>query len=1187
VARAGFVHLHTHTQYSLLDGACRIEDLAAKAAKLGMPAVAMTDHGNLFGAVHFHRAVKAAGLRPVIGMEAYVASQSRHDRTGGSGSAHHLLLLARNARGLGNLMKLSSIGYLEGFYYKPRIDKTVLAEHSEGLIALSACLKGEVNALARTGRMEEAARAAREYAELFDGRFYLELMDHGLEPERVANERLIELAQRTGLPLVATNDCHYLDREHAKAHDVLLCIQTNRLREDPRRLRFETDQLYFRSPDEMRSLFGHLPGAIENTVAIAEACEVELEADHLRLPRFPLPDRFETLEAYLQHLAEEGLRARYGDAPAEVRERLAFELDIIRRMGYAGYFLIVRDFIHFARSRGIPVGPGRGSAAGSLVSYVIGITNIDPIKYDLLFERFLNPERVNMPDIDVDISDRGRGEVIRYVVDRYGAENVCQIITFGTMAARAVVRDVGRVLGFSYPEVDRIAKLIPAELKMTLPKALAQTPELRELADNDPRIGELLEIGSVLEGLNRHASTHAAGVVITPTPLNENVPLFRGKEGEVTTQWDMVASESVGLLKIDILGLRTLTVVQDCLELLRHRGVEIDIDALPFDDPETFALVSRGETVGVFQFESAGMVEYLRKLQPERLEDLIAMNALYRPGPLKSGMVDSFIQRKHGREAIAYAHPSLEPVLESTYGTIVYQEQVMQIASRMAGYTLGQADLLRRAMAKKKMKEMEKQRRVFVDGAVAAGASRTTAQQVFALMEQFAEYGFNRSHSAGYAVLAYQTAYLKAHYPIEFMAATLSSEMNDSDRVLSLLNECRRLGIDVLPPDVQHSQEAFSVEGRSIRFALAAIKGVGRSAAGAIAQRRESDGPFRSYYHFCEAMDGGGLNRKTLEALVQAGALDGLGGEREAMIAAVGQALEWAAARRRDRLAGQSSLFGGEAAGGDALLAEPVLPRVPAWEPAEMLRREKEALGFYLTHHPLDPFRALVECLGLCPLDEARELADGTRVEVTGVSVQVRTGTTRRGETMAAITLEDYGGRIEVLVFGDALQACRACLEGEAPLLVSGRIALHERRGVRLFADRIRRLEDLLAGGQIALHLAVHSAEANERAVKVRELIGLLPEGSIPVFLHVDPGRRQGAVVQLRRSVAQVTGDVLERLIAALGVEAVRLVPGREERLDSRRIFGRRGRRVPAPKGPPPAAAGAGAVREAAPAAKP
>ena len=1158
VAHASFVHLHTHSQYSLLDGACRIPDLAAKAVACGMPALALTDHGNLFGAIDFYRTMRDHGVKPILGMEAYLTAQSRHDRgTGARGGLHHLVLLARNAEGYQNLMCLASIGHLEGFYYKPRIDRESLARHSQGLIGLSSCVHGEVSTLLLAGRPEEAEQAARRYAEVFDGRFYLELQDHGLEAERRANPALIELARRTGLPLVATNDCHYMERAHAAAHDVLLCIQTNHMRDDPRRLRFQTDQLFVRTPEEMGELFGQVPEALANTLRIAEACDVEIPFGKLRLPRFPLPEGFASLDDYLKHLAWEGLRLRYPEPGEAIRTRLAFELETIERMGYAGYFLIVRDFIEFARSRGIPVGPGRGSAAGSLVSYSIGITNIDPIKYDLLFERFLNPERVSMPDIDIDFSDRGRPEVIRYVVDRYGAENVCQIITFGTMAARAAVRDVGRVLGMPYPEVDRIAKLIPAELKMTLEKAQAQVPELRELADGDPRVAELISTAKVLEGLTRHASTHAAGIVITPTPLIENVPLFRGKEGEVTTQFDMGACEAIGLLKMDLLGLRTLTVLQDCGTLLTARGIDLDIESIPLDDPVVFALVSRGETVGVFQFESAGMVEYLKKLRPECLEDLIAMNALYRPGPLGSGMVEAYIARKHGSEALRYEHQSLEPILRSTHGVIVYQEQVMQIASTMAGYALGEADLLRRAMAKKKKAVMRDQRRVFVDRAALRDVPRETAERVFDLMGHFAEYGFNRSHSAGYALLAYQTAYLKAHHPIEFIAATLSSEMNDSDRLPVLLAECRRMGIPVRPPDVQASPVGFGVEDGAIRFGLAAIKGLGRTAAEAVVAARQRQGGFRSLLHFCACVEGGALNRKAIEALIQAGSLDGLGPTRAQLMAGLPAALDRAVAQRRDRESGQGSLFVRERPDGEAEDAPLPLPQVEAWDPLETLRREKEALGFYLSRHPLESYRALIAGLATPPITAALTLLDRAAVQAAGTVTQVRRGSTQRGQSMVSFMLEDPDGRVEVLLFGETAQGCQACLEADAPVLVSGRIAARDGRPPRIFGERLRSLLDLRRGTGLSLHLALKGEQSDEGISRVHQMLSACEPGEAPVFLHIDPWSPDGAVVQLRRPGVPLEESMLGALAAMLGEAAVRLLPAETGNLRSRQLFAR------------------------------
>ena len=1154
-----FVHLHVHTQYSLLDGACKVDELAEKAAACSMPALALTDHGNLFGVVPFYRAMQKAGVKPILGMEAYVAPKARHDRARQNGQiAHHLILLAKNLEGYQNLIRLSSIGFLEGFYYKPRIDREALKQHAGGLIGLSACLKGEVNQLARANRLEEAAAAGAFYSELFGGEFYLEVQDHGLKDEYRANERLIELSRKTGLPLVATNDVHYLEASHAKAHDVLVCIQTNHLRDDPRRLRFETDQLYFRTPQEMFELFGHVPEALENTVRIAQQCNVEIEFGKLKLPQFPLPEGFATPDDYLKHLSLEGVRGRYGEVTPATLERLTYELDVIAKMGYAGYFLITRDFIEFAKSRKIPVGPGRGSAAGSLVSYAVGITNIDPIKYNLLFERFLNPDRVSMPDIDVDFSDRGRGEVIRYVVDRYGAENVCQIITFGTMAARAVVRDVGRVLGMTYADVDRIAKMIPAELKMTLAKALKQVPELQQLSDADSQVAELLEIGQVLEGLTRHASTHAAGVVITPSPLTEHVPLYRAREGEVTTQFDMVACESIGLLKMDFLGLRTLTVVQDTLEHLSRRGIEIDIEEIPQDDPAVYDLMSKGETVGVFQFESSGMVEYLKKLRPSCLEDLVAMNALYRPGPLGSGMVDSFIARKHGDEDVAYEHDCLADILKSTHGVMVYQEQVMQIASTMGGYSLGEADLLRRAMGKKKKEVMDEQQRIFLQRAIERSIPKQTAAQVFDQMAYFAGYGFNRSHSAGYAVLAYQTAYLKAHYPVEFMAASLSSELNDTDRLVILLGECRRMELEITPPDVNESSEAFGVEGKKIRFGLGAIKGLGHAAVESLVSARSEAGRFRSIFHLCESVEGQALNKKGLEGLVFAGALDRLGGTRAQLSAAVPLALERAAAVRRDRLRGQSSLFGDD----QGVVKEPTLPAAEEEDPGDVLRREKEALGFYLGHHPLDAFRFLLGQLTTSPAPAVRQQADGTPVQTAGMLTRVRFGTTKRGKPMASFSLEDLSGTLDALVFSEELEQCRPQLVVDAPVLVKGKVSARDGRTPVLFADRVLPLDSLRDGSDLSLHLLVSGEMGDEQLTSLRQILASRGTGGANVFLHVDPGCTGGMIVALRDVRVRAEEELLEKLALLLGPDAVRLAIGRGDQVRSADLFGRPARRT-------------------------
>jgi DNA polymerase III subunit alpha len=1158
VAEQPFVHLHVHTQYSLLDGANKIKDLAAKTKKLGMSALAITDHGNMFGAVDFYRTMSSNGIKPILGFEAYVAPGSRHERSAarpGGGGNHHLILLAKNNAGFQNLCRLSSKGFLEGFYYKPRIDLEILAQHSEGLIGLSSCLAGEVNKLARSGKMDEAEAVAMRYSEILDGNFYLELQHHSLPEDDSACAGLIELAKRTGLPLVATNDAHYLEREHAKAHEILMCIQTNHTLNDPKRMRMRTDELYFRSPAEMWELFGHVPEALENTVKIAEMCDVEMEFGNLRLPEFPLPTGFSSPDEYLEHLTWEGNKRRYGENPSdEVIARVKFELDIIKTMGYAGYFLIVLDFIQYARDHKIPVGPGRGSAAGSIVSYNVGITNIDPIKYNLLFERFLNPERVSMPDIDVDISDRGRGEVIRYVVDRYGQENVCQIITFGTMAARAVVRDVGRVLDFPYVEVDRIAKMVPAELKITLKKALEKSAEFKQLYEADPRVKELIDAGMVLEGLNRHASTHAAGVVITPTALIENVPLFRGKEGEVTTQYDMNCCEATGLLKMDLLGLRTLTVVQDTLAFLEARGIELDLESVSEDDPVVYEMMSRGETVGVFQFESSGMVEYLKKLQPTDLEDLIAMNALYRPGPLGANMVDSYIDRKHGREEIEYEHELLETILEPTYGVMVYQEQVMQIATAMAGYSLGGADLLRRAMGKKKVEVMEEHRRIFADGARAKEVDKKIATDVFSKMEYFSGYGFNRSHSAGYAVVAYHTAYLKAHYPVEFMAATISSELNDSDRIVVLLNECKRMKIPVLLPDVNESQEGFSVEDKSVRFGLGGIKGVGHAAVQSIMKAREAEESFRSIYHLCESVEGNALNKKALEGLVQAGALELLPGTKEQLLVAIPGALERAASCRRDRHSGQSSLFGG-AAGESDLLGEPNLPEAAPWDISEALRREKEALGFYLSHHPLDPFRCIFTHLVTMPILAVSRMSDRSKVNIGGVILTARFATTAKGKAMAAFNLEDFTGKIDVLIIGDGVSQNQPNIVIDTPVLIMGSVGARDGQTAVVFADQVLPLSVLSEGKGLTLHLAIKGSVAKEGLAQIKALIKNHRGGEAPVFAYIDPCTTHGVQILIRDHKIRPETTLLEGLAEILGPDSVRLVYGRSGAVRPRDLF--------------------------------
>ena len=1137
-----FVHLHNHSEYSLLDGACRTREMVAEAKAHGMAALALTDHGSLFGAIEFYQNAVQGGIKPIIGCEVYVAPGDRRDKRPRKGeSAYHLVLLARDLNGYRNLMKLSSLGYLEGFYYRPRVDKALLREHSQGLIASSACLQGEVTVHNVAGRLDQAKQTALEYREIFgEENFYLEIQHHDIEDELRNIESMITLSRELDIPLVATNDIHFMRPEHAESHEVLLCVQTGKTLGDVDRMR-SNRMLYFRTPEEMAGLFTGIPEALANTARIADRCNLLLEFGEMHLPKYPLPSRFKTLAGYLRHLAFEGAGARYPTLTPELEERLEYELRIIEQMGFAGYFLIVADFTKQARDMGIPVGPGRGSAAGSLVSYCLGITNIDPIKYDLLFERFLNPERVSMPDIDIDFCYERRSEIIRYVVEKYGEESVAQIITFGTMAARAAVRDVGRVMGLPYSEVDRLAKMVPEELGIKLAEALDQEPTLREAIEADDRHRRLFEHARVLEGLARHASTHAAGVVIAPGPLTDFVPLYKGSKGEITTQYSMTNVEEVGLLKVDFLGLRTLTVLHDAVELVRRRhGIEIDLETLPLDDAQTYELFSRGETIGIFQFESTGMRDYLRKLRPTCLDDLIAMNALYRPGPLGSNMVDDFIDRKHGRKHISYVHPALKPILDDTYGIIVYQEQVMRIASELAGFTLGEADLLRRAMGKKKAEVMEEQREKFVEGAAANGIDGETAGRIFERMAYFAGYGFNKSHSAGYALIAYQTAYLKAHYAAEFMAATLSSEMGNSDRVVILIEECRRLDLQVAPPDLNESEEKFTVGDRGvIRFGLGAVKNVGHSAIQAVIEARRAGGAFESLTDFLERTDLKSVNRRVVESLVAAGACDGLGGHRAQLMGALSRELEGAQRRQTERERGQVSLF--DAGSGEAVLEarQAGLPDLPEWSVHEMLAREKEALGFYVSGHPMERYRDEVNAFTSSRISELEGLPDTSHVTVAGIITEVIRKTDRNGNPMAFVCLEDFTGSVEAIVFSEPYERYAEFLREELMVLARGRLSRKEGEFPKIRAEEFVPLSEVRERLTRALHLLLVADEGLELAGEAREVLAGHP-GRVPVYIHLEHGM-EGPPLRLRAGNMKVdtTGTVLEELKAVLGEENV------------------------------------------------
>jgi DNA polymerase-3 subunit alpha len=1049
---AAFVHLHNHSDFSLLDGASKVEQLVETAISMNMPALAITDHGNLFGAIQFYTAARKKGLKPIIGCEIYVAKESRHKKAGGGDQSNHLILLAEDQAGYQNLSKLVSYGYLEGFYYKPRVDKELLAQYSKGLIALSACLKGAVSQHLLMEQPGLALEEAVGLREIFgqDG-FYLELQDHGLPTQQRVNAGILELSKKTGIPLVCTNDTHYLLKDDSVAHDVLLCIGTGKTVQDTDRLRYASDQYYFKSGEEMHQLWRDVPQALQNTLRIAERCNLKFDTSAFHLPPFPVPTS-ESHDSYFEKVVHEGFAyrrkhleplAREGALKNPLKayeERLDFEIAMIKKMKFSSYFLIVWDLIKYARDKGIPVGPGRGSVVGSLVAYSLRITDIDPLQYDLFFERFLNPERIAPPDIDMDFCMNRRGEVIDYVAEKYGRDSVCQIITFGTMAAKGVIRDVGRSLNIPYAEVDRIAKLIPNELNATIEKALEQEPRLSEEMKK-PQIANLIEIARRLEGLSRHASTHAAGVVIAPKPLTELIPLAKSNKEELTTQYGMKDLEAIGLLKMDFLALTTLTVLDHAVKRIREdHEVELDLSAIPLNDPQVYALFSEGKTNGIFQFESGGMKAELRRLKPARFEDLIALNALYRPGPMD--MIADFIRRKHGLVNVQYLHPVLEEILKETYGVIVYQEQVMQIASKMGGFSLGEADILRKAMGKKMASVMTSMRDKFLAGARAKKIPDKIAVQVFDLMEQFAQYGFNKSHSTAYALLAYQTAYLKVHFPVQFMAALLSSEIGDTDKVVMYIAECKDMGIPVLPPDINESELPFHPVGNKIRFGMLAIRNVGAGAIQAILEYRRENGRFRSLFRFCEAVDSRAVNKRVLESLIKSGALDSLGWKRSWLLALADAAIEQGQRAQRDRTSGQKGLFSGLM--GPATMPDPEPPDIPEWPQEQLLAYEKETLGYYVSGHPLERFSEELARFSKKTIAELISEAAGVDCRVAGIVTESRIRRTKKGELMAVFTLEDLTGAVEAVVFPSAYAKYASSLETDTPVFVTGRFEVDE-----------------------------------------------------------------------------------------------------------------------------------------------
>lgn len=1104
-----FVHLHCHTEYSLLDGAIRISDLVKRAKEFGCPAAAITDHGNMHGALVFYEYCKKAGIKPIVGCEVYVAKGGREEKNARSprDAGYHLVLLAQNLVGFRNLLKLSSEGYLTGFHYKPRVDKALLAAHGEGIIALSACLKGEIHqALLKEG-MEAGRDMARQYMSLFPDRLYLELQANDLPEQAVLNKMVIELADELKLPMVATNDCHYLEAGDAAAHDVLLCIQTQAQVDDVKRMRFTTQELYYRSPAEMAAAFPELPQALANTCEIAERIDLELDLKSYHFPIYEVAPG-KSLDDEMADMARNGLTDRLAkmklspDDEKRYRDRLEYELGVITKMGFPGYFLIVQDFINWAKNQGIPVGPGRGSAAGSLVAFALRITNLDPLPYDLLFERFLNIERISMPDIDVDFCERRRSEVIRYVSEKYGRDSVAQITTFGTMKAKAVVRDVGRALGMSYGETDRIAKLIPDDLKMTIDKALTMEPELAVLVDQDPKIARLIDVSRRLEGLSRHASTHAAGVVISDKAMTEYVPLYQGKNQEIVTQWDMKRVEKIGLVKFDFLGLKTMTVIQDALDIIREMGHEPpDLDNLPLTDEDTFKLFSKGDTDGIFQVESDGMRKYLRQLKPNCFEDIIAMLALYRPGPLGSGMVQEFIDRKHGIMEVKYPHPDLEPVLKPTYGVIVYQEQVMQIAQVLSGFSLGEGDLLRRAMGKKNPEEMAKQRTRFLEGTRKKSIPDQQANEIFDLMEKFAEYGFNKSHSAAYALISYHTAFLKTHFPVAFMAALITSDIENQDKVLKYISDCTDRDIEVLPPDVNLSMRHFSVKEDKIVYGLAGIKNVGGEAINEIVREREENGPFESLVDLTSRVNLRKTTKRVLEFLIKAGAMDSFGAPRATLAAGLDKAVAQGQKRAEDKNSGQLSLMSlapvpKSKSTGIGMNCEEAL--VPEWGHEELMAKEKEALGFYLTSHPLKVYARDIRRMGIKTLSECRGYTPDSEVTVAAVITTKKEHITKKGDRMAFCGLEDIAGDGEAIFFPEAFAKCRDLLAGDQPLLITAKIGKeNEEPGdhnvkLKLVVQSARSLSEAVAAGDEPLEVRVE-ANACRTLAGLKEIFNKYP----------------------------------------------------------------------------------------------
>ncbi|HHV39189.1 MAG TPA: DNA polymerase III subunit alpha [Tepidimicrobium sp.] len=1150
-----FVHLHVHTEYSLLDGSSRVEDLLDRAVELGMNSLAITDHGAMFGVIDFYKEAKKRNIKPILGAEVYVAINKYTEREAKDKSQYHLVLLAENNTGYMNLMKMVSEAYINGFYYKPRVDHDILEKYSEGIIALSGCLAGEVQKHILDRNYERAKEIALKYNSIFgQDNFYLELQDHGVEEERQINEQLIKMSRETGIPLVATNDVHYLKREDALVHDVLLCIQTGKTIDEEERMRFPTDQFYLKSYGEMKSIFGHVKGALENTVRIAERCNVTIDFDTLHLPEYQVPEGY-TNEEYLKKLCIDGLKNRYPTITQEIMDRFEFEFNTIVDMGYVDYFLIVWDFIRFAKDNDIMVGPGRGSAAGSIVSYALGIIDIDPLEYELLFERFLNPERVSMPDIDIDFCYERREEVIDYVVKKYGADRVAQIATFGTMAARGAIRDVGRAINMPYGDVDSIAKQIPMELGITISKALEINKGLRQAYNSKEDVKKLIDLAMAVEGLPRHTSTHAAGVVISKEPITSYVPLARNNDA-ITTQFDMTELEELGLLKMDFLGLRTLTVIRDAVSLIeQNHGKRIDFSNFDYDDPKVLEMFAKGETLGIFQFESAGMRQFLKELKPDMFENLIAANSLFRPGPMNQ--IPKYIENKNNPDNIEYLHPKLEPILDVTYGCIVYQEQVMQIVRDIGGFTMGGADLLRRAMGKKDMDIMEEERKrfiygetdedgnVIVKGAYRNGVDEKTANKIYDLMLDFAKYAFNKSHSAAYAVVAYRTAWLKHYYPVEFMAALISSVMGDTNSVSLYIQECKRLGIDIMPPDINESYKKFTVVDGKIRFGLMAVKNVGENFIDVIVEARR-DGPFKSFTDFCERIeniDSTVMNKRAVESLIKCGAMNSLGGNRAQLLAIFEKTMDGIHSDRKRNIEGQFSMFETM----DTNILEDNLPDLKEFSQKNLLAMEKEMLGLYISGHPLKPYEEDLKRISTITTAELFQMQeqveenlagdmDGKRVTIGGIVVLKRNMVTKNNNMMAFITLEDIYGAVECIVFPTTYDRYNRLIEEDSLIVIEGSISASEEEEPKIICERITSLDEF---NRAKIYLKISKERSIATFDDIKKVLARY-KGKTPVYVYVEKQKRM-MMAQRDLWVDIKQESLIEELTRLLGEENVKV----------------------------------------------